>query len=109
LQPLCYVLHNKIYYRASGGLGAPKRRESRFVPIFFGDEVEETADETQQSDGDNWVYDMQGRCVATPEQLRDGSWRRQAAPGIYILSGSQGDKESGSQGDWKSRRKIVIK
>lgn len=49
----------------------------------------------QQSDGDNWVYDMQGRCVATPEQLRDGSWRRQAAPGIYILSGSQGDKESG--------------
>ncbi len=82
-----YVLHNKIYYRAGSGSGAPRRSESRYVPVIFDDEVVEEADETHQPTGDDRAYDMLGRCVATPDQVRDGSWLRHAAPGIYIVGG----------------------
>ena len=33
------------------------------------------------------VYNLQGRCVATEEQVLDGTWRQHLAPGIYIMNG----------------------
>jgi hypothetical protein len=90
-----YVLHNKIYYRATGGGGAPARESTRgiqFVPVIFDDDDEggeepELNGVMEQRVGDNRVYDLQGRCVATEEQVKDGTWKERLRPGIYILNG----------------------
>ena len=89
-----YVLHNRIYYRATGGGGggAKQRNEvPQFVPVIFGDlgeqmeqEDEELATPTTFSDR---VYDLQGRLVATGESVLDGSWYNSVAPGVYIVNG----------------------
>ena len=82
-----YVLHNKIYYRASGGSPA---RGVEFVPVVFKSEtteidgVREYRADTPYPGG---VYNLQGRCVATEEQVLDGTWRQHLAPGIYIMNG----------------------
>ena len=84
-----YILHNKIYYRASGGGGAP-HRAIEFIPVIFdNDSDEEIGDETEKKQrvGDGCIYDLMGRRVATKEQVEDGSWRTRLAPGIYILNG----------------------
>lgn len=84
-----YVLHNKIYYRASGGGGAP-HRSIEFIPVIFdNDNDEEIGDDTEKKQrvGDGCIYDLMGRRVATKEQVEDGSWRTRLAPGIYILNG----------------------
>lgn len=82
-----YVLGNKIYYRASGGSPA---RGVEFVPVVFKSEtteidgVREYRADTPYPGG---VYNLQGRCVATEEQVLDGTWRQHLAPGIYIMNG----------------------
>lgn len=82
-----YVLGNKIYYRASGGSPA---RGVEFVPVVFKSEtteidgVREYRVDTPYPGG---VYNLQGRCVATEEMVKDGTWRQHLAPGIYIMNG----------------------
>ncbi len=94
-----YVMHNKIYYRATGS-GSRAREESmrgiQFVPVYFGDEVgeEQPGEEGENPSegvafqGDGCIYDMMGRKVATRQQVEDGSWRL-LRPGIYILNGKK--------------------
>jgi hypothetical protein len=94
-----YVLHNKIYYRA--GIadvgGSRQMRGIEFVPVVFGDDLEdeEQPGEEEQNpsegtsfQGDGCIYDMMGRKVATRQQVEDGSWRL-LRPGIYILNGKK--------------------
>lgn len=87
-----YVYGNKIYYRADDPV-SPARGETRgidFVPVLF--DVEPSDEEQQESQtvvGDNRVYDMLGRCVATEEQVKDGSWRQSLSKGMYILNGKK--------------------
>lgn len=94
-----YVMHNKIYYRATGS-GSGAREESmrgiQFVPVYFGDEVgeEQPGEEGENPSegvafqGDGCIYDMMGRKVATRQQVEDGSWRL-LRPGIYIMNGKK--------------------
>lgn len=89
-----YVLHNKIYYRETGGGGGGARQNTRgveFVPVIFDDEENEPElfgiKEENRRVYDNRVYDLQGRCVATEEQMKDGTWRQNLRPGIYIING----------------------
>lgn len=89
-----YVYGNKLYYRAPGNQAvSPARGETRgidFVPVLF--DVEPGDEEQQESQmvvGDNRVYDMLGRCVATEEQVKDGSWRQSLSKGMYILNGKK--------------------
>ena len=90
-----YVLHNKVYYRASDPDPSPSRQATRgveFVPVIFdfeGEEPDDGEDGRQLLEGDNRIYDLQGRCVATEQQVREGSWRNLLAPGIYILNGKK--------------------
>lgn len=95
-----YVLHNKIYYRAAGGGAREDDMDGnapQFVPVIFDDDNEsEEENEELQPDGsrvtvsgDNKVYDLSGRCVATPEQVADGSWWQNLSHGIYILNGKK--------------------
>lgn len=86
-----YVLHNKIYYRAS----VSGTRGIEFVPVYFGAE-ENNGNTTNVEDalngtltGDGCIYDLTGRKVATEEQVEDGSWRYQLKPGVYILNGKK--------------------
>ena len=88
-----YVLHNKIYYRASGGgVGAPQM-SPKFVPVIFDDEEEQeeelTPNGSREIVGDGCVYDLMGRKVATREQVEDGSWKQRVATGIYIINGKK--------------------
>lgn len=75
-----YVIHNKIYYRATGGSPAPGSKGPDFVPILFGDE--ELPDEQKGNTslvGESGIYDILGRRYNT---LPD-------APGIYIVNGQK--------------------
>lgn len=92
-----YVYSNKVYYHATG-LGSGTRGVE-FVPVIFDDEegleerqAERTTmlnDLTVGSVGDGCVYDLQGRKVATKQQVEDGSWRQNLRPGIYIINGKK--------------------
>ncbi len=93
-----YVLHNKIYYRATGSSSRElSMRGIEFVPIIFDNDEEggELPGEEEQNpsegatfQGDGCIYDMMGRKVATRQQVEDGSWRL-LRPGIYILNGKK--------------------
>ncbi len=84
-----YVQHNKIYYREVPSPSGARRLDApQFVPVLFDDDQQELApDGRWTTAGDNHVYDLSGRCVATPEQVQDGTWWQQASRGIYILNG----------------------
>ena len=88
-----YVLHNKIYYRATTPPSArEKTRGVEFVPVIFDDEDGENPDIKDNSDrivGDGCVYDLQGRKVATKQQVEDDTWRQFLRPGIYIINGKK--------------------
>ena len=100
-----YVLHNKVYYRATdgGGGGSGARGMTRsgveFVPLIFdwedveeggyGHMEEEELTERREYVGDGCVYDMQGRRIATEEQVLDGTWKQRVSPGIYIINGKK--------------------
>ncbi len=92
-----YVYGNKIYYRAAISSSAPEMtRGIEFVPIIFDDESEEELDpdgSKLQMAGDNCIYDLQGRKVATEEQVKDGTWQQRLSPGIYILNGQKFSKK----------------
>ena len=88
------VLSNKIYIRPSRPSElSSSRQETRsvdFIPVVFDDddvEDEPIEDSMRQRPHDNRVYDMLGRCVATPQEVAEGTWRNKLAPGIYILNG----------------------
>ena len=86
-----YVLHNKIYYRAPS-----LARGIEFVPVIFDDDDEELqpdGDRQLVPQGDNRIYDLQGRCVATEQEVQDGTWHDRLAPGIYILNGRKFSKK----------------
>lgn len=91
-----YVLANKIYYRSPGGGGSSYARDKTrgvdFVPVIFDDEGGEDPDIKDSSDrivGDGCVYDLQGRKVATKQQVEDDTWRQFLRPGIYIINGKK--------------------
>lgn len=86
-----YVMHNKIYYRASGGSAPELTRGVQFVPVIFDDEMQPGEDEQQdqQMVFDGRIYNLQGHCVATEQEVSDGSWRQKLAPGVYIMNGKK--------------------
>ena len=98
-----YVLHNKIFYREGFSSGSSARGMTRsgveFVPLIFdwedveedgyGHMEEEELTEHREYVGDGYVYDMQGRRVATEEQVLDGTWKQRVSPGIYIINGKK--------------------
>ena len=89
-----YVLHNKIYYR-TGGSGASARQNDmtgiEFVPVLFdGEELPDPNFQEQVTRTyPTGVFDLQGRKVATEEEVQDGTWRQQLSPGIYIVNGKK--------------------
>ena len=89
-----YVLHNKIYYRAAGGGARETTRGAEFIPVIFDFDEEEQQGEAQDGadgmDDELCLYDLQGRCVATEQQAKDGSWRNRVPAGIYILRSARG-------------------
>jgi len=86
-----YVKANKIYYPATPSPARQNTRGVEFVPVVFDDEENEPElfgiKEENRRVYDNRVYDLQGRCVATEEQVKDGTWRQNLRPGIYIING----------------------
>jgi len=91
-----YVLHNKIYYR-TGGSGVSSRQQTRtidFVPVVFDDDEDGQPGEEDEAGAGGFpvgggAYDLQGRCVATAGQVKDGTWRDGLKPGIYIVNGKK--------------------
>ena len=90
-----YVRHNKIYlfektdeanYTSSkhypGGGSAPQ-----FIALDFGETGIEELGRVGQTVPRAGVFDMQGRCVASAEEVADGSWRRKVAAGVYVVNG----------------------
>ena len=90
-----YVLHNKVYYRATGGSARELDMESpTFIPVIFDYEEEEGKElepdgSKVEIEGDGCMYDLLGRKVATREQVEDGSWRYRVASGVYIVNGKK--------------------
>ena len=85
-----YVYSNKAYYHASGVSSAPQLGDIQYIPVIFDKDSEEEIEDNEQGQqrvGDGCIYDLMGRCVATQQQVQDGSWRSRLAPGIYILNG----------------------
>ena len=67
-------------------------RGVEFVPVIFDfdneEEGEQQGDENRrQMVGDNCIYDLQGRKMATEQQVKDGTWRQLLKPGVYIING----------------------
>ena len=95
-----YVYGNKIYYRAAIDDPSPSRETTRgidFVPVVF-DMDEDEPDIREQDDDENGgavaddicVYDLQGRMVATEQQVKEGTWRNLVPAGVYILRSAKG-------------------
>lgn len=93
-----YVYANKAYYHATSVTPAPgMTRGVEFVPVIFNFNDEETPGEeelqpdgnVQQIAGDNCIYDLQGRKMATEQQVKDGTWRQLLKPGVYIINGKK--------------------
>ena len=65
-------------------------RSALFIPVVFDDEDEELQpDGSTQISGDNCVYDLSGRKVATEQQVKDGTWRQLLKSGVYIINGKK--------------------
>ena len=87
-----YVLHNKIYYREPSSPAPGMTRGIEFVPVIFdfdGEEELQLDGNVQQIAGDNCIYDLQGRKMATEQQVKDGTWRQLLKPGVYIINGKK--------------------
>ena len=83
-----YVLHNKIYYRATNA----GTRGPEFVPLLFEATATDVQGVKEYSEGmlrPGNVYNLQGRCVATEEMVKDGTWKNNLTPGVYIMSGKK--------------------
>jgi hypothetical protein len=88
------VYSNKIYIRpdiSSSARQGNMAYELGFVPVVFDDDDEEDDEPIEeallQRSHDNRVYDLLGRCVASGEEVANGTWRSKVASGIYILNG----------------------
>ena len=93
-----YILHNKIYYRGTtqstpGSLNLDFEN-TEYIPVLFDDQGVKDMD--LQPDGtmrlrinDGRAYDIQGRCVATEQEVSDGSWLNNVASGMYIVNGKK--------------------
>ncbi len=92
-----YVRHNKIYlfeksseddYSVRNSSSAPAFSLSRqFIALDFGETGIEEQGQAGQTVPRAGVYDMQGRRVATAEEVADGSWRRKVPAGVYVVNG----------------------
>jgi hypothetical protein len=93
-----YVYGNKAYYR--GAIAAPGSslnidfENTEYIPVLFDDQGVKDMD--LQPDGtmrlrinDGRAYDIQGRCVATEQEVSDGSWLNNVASGMYIVNGKK--------------------
>ena len=92
-----YVLSNKVYYRGSGG-GAGAKASTMFVPLkfMFEQEIEEISPEEELEQNvidfkseQTGVYDAMGRKIITAEEMANGQWQKQLAPGLYIINGKK--------------------
>lgn len=92
-----YVYGNKIYYRdpdLTESVPAPQRTTQypNFIPVVFDDDEDEDIEDDfsgAQRIHDNRVYDLQGRCVATEQEVKDGTWKLRLPAGVYILNGQK--------------------
>ncbi len=87
-----YVYGNKIYYRVNSSGSAPRRDTPEFIPVVFDDDEDEDIEDDfsgAQRIHDNRVYDLQGRCVATEQEVKDGTWKLRLPAGVYILNGQK--------------------
>lgn len=92
-----YVYANKIYYLYTPPAPSPSpsrelTRSPEFIPVVFDedDDADEPIEESVKPQVFNGcVYDLQGRCVATEEMVKDGTWRHNLKHGIYILNGKK--------------------
>ena len=92
-----YVLHNKIYYRASSGPALAPENSIQFVPVNFDEEQpdeerpgeEQPDDSKQTAAGDGCIYDMLGRKVATAAEVKNGVCWYRLQPGVYIIDGKK--------------------
>ncbi|MBQ6964224.1 MAG: hypothetical protein IJP82_00845 [Bacteroidaceae bacterium] len=96
-----YVRHNKIYLfektvegdypnsdHYSGNSGG-SARPRQFIPLWFGEaDIEEQMPMFDRHAAEG-VYDLQGRRVATSEQVADGTWRKVVKSGVYIINGKK--------------------
>ena len=85
-----YVQHNKIYYRAPAP--PPGTRSIEFVPVLFEAAATDVQGVKDYSEGmlrPGNVYNLQGRYVATEEMVKDGTWKNNLTPGVYIMSGKK--------------------
>ena len=92
-----YVYANKVYYYAGGISGDALNidfENTEYIPVLFDDQGVKDMD--LQPDGtmrlrinEGRVYDLQGRCVATEQEVSDGSWLNNVAPGMYIVNGKK--------------------
>lgn len=86
-----YVLHNKIYYRAPSP-SPSGTRGVEFVPVVFeaaATDVQGVKDYSEGMVRPGNVYNLQGRCVATEEMVKDGTWKNNLTPGVYIMNGKK--------------------
>jgi len=91
------VYANKVYYYAGGISGDALNidfENTEYIPVLFDDQGVKDMD--LQPDGtmrlrinDGRAYDIQGRCVATEQEVSDGSWLNNVAPGMYIVNGKK--------------------
>ena len=92
-----YVYGNKIYYRAevnsAGGSALELAFEKAdYIPVIFDEEdseLQEDGNGYRTTIGEGRVYDLQGRCVATEQEVSDGSWLNNVASGMYIVNGKK--------------------
>ena len=82
-----YVRHYKVFVlgRSLSLTTSPSRQ---FVGVTFepsGIEEQSAEEGRRMPTGD--VFDLQGRRVATEQQVQDGTWQRKATQGVYIRNG----------------------
>ncbi len=92
-----YVYGNKVYYYAGNISGYSLNidfENTEYIPVLFDDQGVKDMD--LQPDGtmrlrinDGRAYDIQGRCVATEQEVSDGSWLNNVASGMYIVNGKK--------------------
>jgi len=85
-----YVYANKAYYR--GSISPTGTRSIEFIPVLFEAAATDVQGVKDYSEGmlrPGNVYNLQGRCVATEEMVKDGTWKNNLTPGVYIMSGKK--------------------
>ena len=87
-----YVYGNKVYYLAGSSSNVSSTRSVEFIPLLFEAAATDVQGVKDYSEGmlrPGNVYNLQGRCVATEEMVKDGTWKNNLTPGVYIMSGKK--------------------